>query len=71
MIRGLTIRFAVLCVVVGTLVVLVNVLHAGPALAMMLLMVTLVGGSLILTSYCIAHEDEIPTRDRGRHDRGT
>jgi hypothetical protein len=59
-----------MCVGVSALVILVNVLHAPPALAMGSLMAYLLGGSLILGNYCIEHEDEIPTRARRHRERG-
>jgi hypothetical protein len=69
MIRALTIRFAIMGVGLCVLVVLVNVLHASPPLAMGSLMVYLLGGTLIVGNYCIAHEDEIPTRAQRRRRR--
>jgi len=69
MVRALTIRFAMMCVGVVPLVFLVNVLDAPPELAMVSLLVYMAVGALIIGNYCIAHEDEIPTRERRRRAR--
>jgi hypothetical protein len=69
MIRVLTIRFAIMGVGLCVLVVLVNVLHASPPLAMGCLMVYLLGGTLIIGNYCVEHEEEIPTRAQRRQHR--
>lgn len=58
-----------MCVGVSVLVILVNVLHAPPALAMGLLIAYLIGGGVIIGNYCVAHEDEIPTRSQRRQHR--
>jgi len=54
---------------VSVLVILVNVLDASPALAMGSLVTYLLVGSLIIANYCVAHEDEIPTRAQRRRAR--
>jgi hypothetical protein len=48
MIRALTIRFGAMGIGLGALVILANVLHASPPLAMGSLMVYLLAGSLII-----------------------
>jgi hypothetical protein len=53
----------------SALVILVNALHAASALAMGLLILYLVGGSVIIGNYCVDHEDEIPTRSQRRAKR--
>jgi hypothetical protein len=69
MIRALTIRFGIMCIGVVALVALVNLLNAPPALAMGSLMAYLLTGSLLIGNYCIAHGDEIPSRESRDHHR--
>jgi hypothetical protein len=45
-----------------------NLVKPAPGLVMASLVVYLVGGGLLIVRYCIAHEDEIPSRPpRGPH----
>lgn len=46
----------------GALVVIVNLFKVAPDIAMTSLVLYLLLGSLVIGRYCIAHEDEIPTR---------
>ncbi len=70
MTRALTIRFGLMWVGLCALVVLANVFHASPGLAMGSLMVYLLAGTLIIGNYCVDHEDEIPTREERRRRHG-
>lgn len=69
MIRALTIRFAVMCAGAIPLVILANVLNAPPALVLGTYFAYMGAGALIIGNYCVAHQDEIPTRAQQRHDR--
>jgi hypothetical protein len=51
------------------LVVLANVVHMNSALAWSLLLIYMGVGVLIIGNYCVAHEDEIPTRAQRRRAR--
>jgi hypothetical protein len=69
MIRALTIRFGIMGIGAGALVILLNVLDAAPALAMVSLVAYLLVGSLIIAGYCVSHEDEIPMGIQRRRPR--
>jgi hypothetical protein len=58
-----------MCVGLCPLVILANVLEMHPGLAWAALLAYMAAGALIIGSYCVEHEDEIPTRARARSDR--
>jgi hypothetical protein len=68
MIRALTIRFAIMCVGAIPLVILANALIAPRALVLGSYFAYMAAGALIIGNYCVAHQDEIPTRAQQRHD---
>jgi hypothetical protein len=68
MIRALTIRFGIMCLGAAALDVFLNLVKPAPGFAMASLVVYLFGGGLLIARYCVAHEDEIPSRPpRGTH----
>ncbi len=62
MIRALTIRFGIMCLGAAALDVFLNLVEPAPGLVMASLVVYLVGSGLLVARYCVAHEDEIPSR---------
>jgi hypothetical protein len=66
MIRALTIRFAVMCAGAIPLVILANVFNAPPALVFGVYFAYMTAGALIIGNYCVAHQEEIPTRAQQR-----
>jgi len=68
MVRGLVIRFFVLALIVVPMVSIINIVNASPGIAMLTLMTFCIGGSYWLAIYCLAHEDEIPTRSTRHRD---
>ncbi len=69
MVRALTIRFGVMSIGGGLLVVLADVLGVNPGLTSLLLFAYMAVGALIIGNYCLDHEDEIPTRAERRRNR--
>jgi hypothetical protein len=59
-----------MCIGVSPIIILGNVLNVPPALAFLLLFSYMGAGILIIGNYCIAHQDEIPTRAERRQGRG-
>lgn len=64
MIRALTIRFGIMCLLAPPLVAGLNWLDLAPQLGMIALMAYCLAVSIVLGRYCLAHEDEIPVRRR-------
>jgi hypothetical protein len=55
---------------VAVLTVALNLIKPAPQLVMLSVMAYVLAGSLIIGRYCIAHEDEIPSRShRDTHRR--
>jgi hypothetical protein len=70
MIRGLTIRFGVMCLGAVPLVAFLNRVEPAPGLVTVSVVLYTFGGGLLLARYCVAHEDEIPSRPpRDTHHR--
>jgi hypothetical protein len=64
MFRGMAIKGVGVLIGAALLTKLVNVVHAQPGLALAVLSVYSIAGTLFILSYPLKHPDEIPVRPR-------
>lgn len=69
MIRALTIRFGLMYLGAVPLVAFLNRVEPAPGLVAALVIVYVFGGGVLIGLYCVAHEDEIPSRPPRETDR--
>jgi len=62
MIRALTIRFGLMYLGLVPFVAFMNHVKPAPGLVGASVIVYVFGGGLLIGRYCVAHEDEIPSR---------
>lgn len=62
MIKALTIRFCLMCLLAPPLVAGLKWLDPAPQLGMIALMAYVLSVVLVIGRYCLAHPDEIPSR---------
>jgi hypothetical protein len=62
MIKALTIRFGLMCLLAPPLVAGLKWIDPAPQLGMIALMTYVLSVVLVIGRYCLAHQDEIPSR---------